>query len=69
MRKKNDVVKKKIMAFLRAFPSGDSPNYSQISRAVGKSPPTVSKYIEEMSKDGLVKIVDKKSMKLVNLVR
>jgi Mn-dependent DtxR family transcriptional regulator len=56
----------KIMAFLSASPNS-SFNFSEISRAVGKAPPTVKRAVERLTKKKKVKIIDKRSMKLVRL--
>jgi len=56
----------KILAFLRASPKS-SFNFSEISRAVNKAPPTVKRAVERLAKKKKVKIIDKRSMKLVRL--
>lgn len=61
-----DNLEEKIMAFLTASPSS-SFNFSEISRAVNKAPPTVKRAVERLKKDKKVEIVDKRSMKLVRL--
>ena len=42
-------------------------NLSEIARAVGKAPPTVMKYVEEMKNEGKLIVIDKKSMKLIKI--
>ena len=56
----------KILAFLKASPNS-SFNFSEISRAVGKAPPTIKRAVERLANDEKVTIIDKRSMKLVKL--
>ena len=56
-----------ILAVLKKYPDS-SCNFSEISRAVNKAPPTVKRAVERLFKKGKVVIDDKKSMKLVKLV-
>jgi Mn-dependent DtxR family transcriptional regulator len=58
-------VKKTILTFLKQ--SNDYLNLSEIARKIGKAPPTVMKYIQELEHDGKVEVVDKKSMKLIRM--
>ena len=60
-------VKKNIIDFLKT--TKDSCNLSEIARAINRAPPTVMKYIAELSEEGKVSVSDKKSMKLIKLVR
>jgi len=57
----------KIMAFLQASPSS-AFNLSEISRAVGKAPPTIKRAIERLEKIKKIMVIDKRSMKLVKIV-
>lgn len=64
-KEEKEAVKEKIMTFLKnsSFPH----NISEIARAIGKAPPTVSKFVEELQEEGKLNIINKKSMKLVEL--
>jgi Mn-dependent DtxR family transcriptional regulator len=58
-------VKKNIIKFLED--TKIPHNISEIARGIGKAPPTVSKFVKELSGEGKLSIIDKKSMKLVKL--
>jgi DNA-binding Lrp family transcriptional regulator len=61
-------IEEKVMAFLEASPTS-SFNFSEISRAVGKAPPTIKRVVERLQKLKKVNVIDKKSMKLVRVCR
>jgi DNA-binding Lrp family transcriptional regulator len=56
----------RILAHLQNNPNS-SFNFSEISRVVGKAPPTVKRAVERLKNNNKVDIIDKKSMKLVRL--
>jgi len=61
-------IEEKVMAFLEASPNS-SFNFSEISRAVGKAPPTIKRVVERLQKLNKVSVTDKKSMKLVRVCK
>jgi predicted transcriptional regulator with HTH domain len=66
-RKANRVhLKDKVIEFLAKQPNKIF-NISEISRAVEKAPPTITKVVEELEKENRVLISNKKSMRLVSL--
>ena len=64
-RKKNHIdLRNLVIDFLKKDKDGVF-NISEISRAVDKAPPTVTKVVEELEKEKKVTISNKKSMRLV----
>jgi Mn-dependent DtxR family transcriptional regulator len=61
-------IEEKVMAFLEASPNS-SFNFSEISRAVNKAPPTIKRVVERLQKLNKVSVIDKKSMKLVRVCK
>ena len=60
-------LEEKIIAFLKSSPNS-SFNLSEIGRAIGKAPPTVKRAIDKLEQQRKVKITNKRSMKLIELV-
>ena len=59
---------KNILAFLKESENkGKSFNFSEIGRKIDRAPPTIKRAVERLEKSGLVRIDNKKSMKLVSL--
>jgi predicted transcriptional regulator with HTH domain len=59
-------LKNKVLSFLKSAPDGVF-NISEISRAVDKAPPTITKVVEELEKEKKITILNKKSMRLIKI--
>lgn len=59
-------LKNKVLSFLATVPDGVF-NISEISRAVEKAPPTITKVVEELEKEKKITILNKKSMRLIKI--
>jgi len=66
-RKRNKIeLKNKVIKFLKKNSDGFF-NISEISRAVDRAPPTITKVVEELEQEKKVTIFNKKSMRLVKI--
>lgn len=64
--KDKEKVKKLILKLLKDN-SDSGYNLSEIAREIERAPPTVLNYVKELEEEGLIEIIDKKSMKLIKL--
>jgi biotin operon repressor len=66
MRKEKSKIKEQVLEWMKLQPK-EWFNMSEIARSIGKSSPTISKSIDKLKEEGVVEVLNKKSMKLVKM--